>query len=124
MFFNEEISSFHLQKVEECIKKQSLVTYEYELVTDKGTNIFEARLSPINLEKVIVLSRNVTHEKGHLELIKKLSMAVNQSPVITLITDLEGNIEYVNPVFEKITGYSVEDVKDGNVELLKSEKTP
>jgi PAS domain S-box-containing protein len=122
--FNEEISSFHLQKVEECIKKQSLVTYEYELVTDKGTNIFEARLSPINLEKVIVLSRNVTHEKGHLELIKKLSMAVNQSPVITLITDLEGNIEYVNPVFEKITGYSVEDVKDGNVELLKSEKTP
>lgn len=122
--FATETAQLHLRKVVECIKSQSIISYEYEVILENKSHLFEARLSPIDLSKVIVLSRNITHERGQLDLIRKLSMAVEQSPVITLITDLKGNIEYVNPVFEKITGYTAEDIKHGNVALLKSEKTP
>jgi len=38
-----------------------------------------------------------------------------------MITDLEGNIEYVNPAFEKLTGYGRQEVVGKNASILKSE---
>ncbi|MCK5076735.1 MAG: PAS domain S-box protein, partial [Calditrichia bacterium] len=55
--------------------------------------------------------------------IRKLSMAVIQNPTAIIITDTGGNIEYVNPKFEKISGYSFLDVKGQNPRILKSGKT-
>ena len=40
-----------------------------------------------------------------------------------VITNLDGDIEYVNPEFSKITGYTADEVKGKNPRLLKSEKT-
>jgi two-component system, cell cycle sensor histidine kinase and response regulator CckA len=37
--------------------------------------------------------------------VRKLSRAVEQSADLVIITDREGIIEYVNPAFEKLTGY-------------------
>ena len=56
--------------------------------------------------------------------IRILSRSVEQSPAIVLITDLEGNIEYVNPKFIDITGYSGDEVIGKNPRFLKSGKTP
>ncbi|MDB6175714.1 MAG: hybrid sensor histidine kinase/response regulator [Chthoniobacteraceae bacterium] len=44
------------------------------------------------------------------EQVRKLSRAVDQSPVSIIITDLSGFIEYVNPKFEEVTGYSALEV--------------
>ncbi|MDV6344098.1 EAL domain-containing protein [Nitrosomonas sp. Is37] len=44
------------------------------------------------------------------QLLRKLSLAVNQTTDSIFITDPEGRIEYVNPAFEKLTGYSAEEV--------------
>ena len=52
--------------------------------------------------------------------ILKLSNAVQQSADIIFITDREGNIEYVNPAFEKITGYSAEDAIGKTPRILRS----
>ncbi len=57
------------------------------------------------------------------EEIRKLSQAVVQNPSSIIITDTEGNIVYVNPKFEKISGYSMKDVKGKNPGILKSGKT-
>ena len=54
------------------------------------------------------------------ENIRKLSHAVEQSPVSVLITDVEGNIEYVNRKFTMVTGYTAADVMGKNPRLLKS----
>ncbi|MBN1782404.1 PAS domain S-box protein [bacterium] len=51
---------------------------------------------------------------------KKFSLAVQQSPNITIITDTKGLIEYVNGTFCRITGYRNEDVLSKNPRLLKS----
>jgi len=46
------------------------------------------------------------------EKIKKLTMAVEQSPSMIMISDKEGFIEYINPRLSEITGYVLSDIKD------------
>lgn len=50
----------------------------------------------------------------------KLAKAVEQSPVSIVITDVKGDIEYVNEYFTKLTGYSFEEVIGQNPRILKS----
>ena len=52
--------------------------------------------------------------------LNKLSLAVEQSPSTVVITDTKGNIEYVNPMFTKLTGYSNEQAIGQNPNILKS----
>ena len=54
--------------------------------------------------------------------IKRLATVVEQSRQIVVITDLKGNVEYVNPAFEEITGYSFAEVKNENLRILKSDE--
>ncbi|MCW2276940.1 hybrid sensor histidine kinase/response regulator [Heliophilum fasciatum] len=56
--------------------------------------------------------------------LQKLSQAVEQSPVTVVITDPEGTIEYVNPNFCKVTGYTPEEAIGENPRFLKSGLTP
>ncbi|MCL4550968.1 MAG: PAS domain S-box protein [Bacteroidetes bacterium] len=51
--------------------------------------------------------------------LKKLSLAVEQSPDYVVITDVSGNIEYVNPKFTQVTGYTREEVIGKNPRILK-----
>jgi diguanylate cyclase (GGDEF)-like protein/PAS domain S-box-containing protein len=48
---------------------------------------------------------------------------VEQSPVSVVITDLNGNIVYVNPKFSELTGYNYEEAIDQNPRILKSSQT-
>jgi PAS domain S-box-containing protein len=54
--------------------------------------------------------------------IRKLSQVVDQSPVSVVITNLAGEIEYVNPRFTQLTGYSFEEIKGQTPSVLKSGK--
>ena len=56
--------------------------------------------------------------------LRTLSRAVEQSPVSIIVTDREGNIEYVNPRFEQVTGYTSAEAMGKNPRFLKSETTP
>ena len=58
------------------------------------------------------------------EQLRKLSLAVEQSPVSILITDVTGAIEYVNPKFIELTGYTADEVRGKNPRLLKSGEMP
>ena len=57
------------------------------------------------------------------EQIRKLSNAVEQSPVWVIITDTEGTIEYVNSWFTHVTGYLSDEVIGKNPNMLGSGKT-
>ncbi|MDC0336251.1 transporter substrate-binding domain-containing protein [Pseudodesulfovibrio sp.] len=52
--------------------------------------------------------------------LKKISVAVEKSPASVVITDPKGVIEYVNPTFSLITGYSAEEAIGLNPKVLKS----
>lgn len=51
---------------------------------------------------------------------RKLTQAVEQSPAVVVITDVRGNIEYVNPKFTEVTGYAPEEALGQNPRILKS----
>lgn len=51
---------------------------------------------------------------------KIFSSALENSPAIIVITDKNGNIEYANPQFEKITGYELSEVSGLSIGILKS----
>jgi PAS domain S-box-containing protein len=56
--------------------------------------------------------------------LRKLARAVEQSPVSIIVTDRSGNIEFVNPKFTEVSGYTAGEVLGRNPRLLKSGETP
>ena len=50
----------------------------------------------------------------------RLVIAVEYTADAIIITDIEGNIQYVNPAFEKITGYSRAETAAQNLTFLDS----
>ncbi|MCU7834781.1 MAG: PhnD/SsuA/transferrin family substrate-binding protein [gamma proteobacterium symbiont of Taylorina sp.] len=70
------------------------------------------------------LYREIEERKQAEDKLSILSKAMNQSPVSVIITDAEGNIEYVNRAFEQVTGYMLTEVMGENPRILKSGVTP
>jgi PAS domain S-box-containing protein len=68
--------------------------------------------------------RDITQRQKNEETLRQLSAAVEQSPVSVVITDLKGNITYVNRRFTECTGYSSQEVLGKNPSILKSDDTP
>ncbi len=66
----------------------------------------------------------IRHHKNTAEEVSKLSRAVEHCPVSIVITDKAGNIEYVNPKFTAVTGYSLQEVAGKNPRILKSGEMP
>lgn len=72
------------------------------------------------MERVYVSTIDITNRKRAEGELKKLSTAITQSPVSVVITDPQGNIQYVNPKFCRLTGYSAEDVLGKNPRILRN----
>lgn len=66
--------------------------------------------------------RDITERKKKEEEMGRLEKAIEQAHDTIIITDPDGTIQYVNPAFEKITGYSREEVIGENPRILKSGK--
>jgi PAS domain S-box-containing protein len=63
---------------------------------------------------------DITQQREIKNKLSILSRATEQSPASIIITDLNGNIEYVNPKFEELTGYTLEESIGNNPRMLKS----
>lgn len=121
--FSAEDAEFHLGKIRECLLTRSVIEYEYPIIHEHGTAWFEARLAAMENDQAIAFVRAITdRKKAELE-IKKLSLAVSQSPVMVMITGLKGEIEYVNQAFLDTTGYTEEEILGRNPRIMKSGKT-
>jgi PAS domain S-box-containing protein len=66
------------------------------------------------------IDTNINERKWAEEKLRDISKAVYQSPISIIITDILGNILYVNSKFEKISGYKSEEVIGKNPKILKS----
>jgi len=73
---------------------------------------------------LVDMSREIADRKQAENELKKLTIAIEQSPAIIIITDRDGCIEYVNPKFTQLTGYTLEEVKGENPRILKSGELP
>jgi PAS domain S-box-containing protein len=104
--------------------------YETVRMKKNGTR-FDASISvsPMyNVEGALIgasmITRDISLRKKAEDELRKLSRAVDQSPASIVITDTTGAIEYVNPKFVQITGYSLEEAVGKNPRILKSGEQP
>ena len=90
--------------------------------------VVEGSVSPItdkdkNIVGYLGIYRDISERKQAENKLRQLSQAVEQSPVSIIITDTNGAIEYVNPKFEEVTGYSLKEIAGENPRFLKSGHT-
>jgi len=108
----------------EKIGSKTAGTYETILIRkDKTTFPAEVEVKNViidNKKLRVVAVRDITERKKIEQELLKLSTAVTQSPASIVITDLKGNIEYVNPQFTRITGYTYNEAIGKNPRILKS----
>ncbi|MFA4968972.1 MAG: PAS domain S-box protein [Sulfuritalea sp.] len=92
---------------------------------EEPTTYITARDLPVPGRPLMIsLVWDVTERKAAEAQLRKLSLAVEQSPESIAITNLDAEIEYVNEAFVRNTGYSREEVIGQNPRILHSGKTP
>ena len=89
------------------------------LIAEISLSRLEAYAEPT----LLAIIRDVTERKKAEESLRELSQAVEQSPVNVIITDLNGDIEYANPRFCQVTGYTLAEALGKNPRILKSGHT-
>ncbi len=108
------------------LKKSKGFEIEYRIIRpDRKIKWIRDRVFPIKDKngtpfRYTGIVEDITDQKIAEEELRKLLYAVQQNPALIIITDPTGNIEYVNPKFTFITGYSLDEVKGQNPRILKS----
>jgi PAS domain S-box-containing protein len=107
---------------------KGLSTLDTRILTRNGI-VFPYLLSTYGMsiggkDYIIWAGIDIIRQKVAEEELKRLSRSVEQSPASVVITDTDGAIEYVNPAFCRITGYSADEVIGENPRILKSGDKP
>jgi len=97
---------------------------EHRWLTPQGVRWFSwEKVAEHNASGAIVairaVGRDITRQRLAEEQFYRLSRAVEQSPVAIVITDLDGRPQYVNPKFTEVSGRTLEDILDHNIEVLR-----
>jgi PAS domain S-box-containing protein len=93
----------------------SYVNYAKEI----GKHFETLAFSP-EIGKFAVLFTDVTERMRKDEKLKELSSAVEHTTASVVVTDRKGTIEYVNPAFTEVTGYTSEECLGQNPRILKT----
>ncbi len=93
-------------------------------IANPDRKVFEFTISPYYNENkeisgAVIAARDVSKKVEALEMLRKLSTAVTQSPSLILITDDRGKIDYVNPKFTEVTGFKLDDIKGQTPDMLR-----
>jgi PAS domain S-box-containing protein len=87
------------------------------------TGLFSAHIIMLQGEQCVLSSINdVTLQKQSEMASRRLAEVVEQASESVVITSLEATIEYVNPAFTRVTGYSLDEALGKNPNILKSGK--
>lgn len=119
----EKIRNNYIDKINRAIMKNRNMI-EVNIKTKSGFIIpFEVNLHIFNLQEqkvILSVANDISSRKQAYEKIKELSLAVENSPSSVVITNIKGEIEYINPKFTDMTGYTNEELKGKNISILKS----
>ncbi len=128
LFTKEEADVYRSHDKRLLYTKQAFAIEE-AIETPHGKIVTETYKAPLFDSKNEVIgtigyNRDITKLKKLETQNRKLLKAIEQSTATIVITNVYGNIEYVNPQFTKLTGYTSDEAIGLNPRVLKSEKTP
>lgn len=119
-------SDFVAERIAEVMSKGA-ATFESKHRRKGGTPLpVEVNARSILFEEkkvVLAVARDISERKRNVAHLRKLSVAVEQNPASIMITDRNGIIEYINPHFTALTGYSLEEAVGQTPSLLTSGET-
>ena len=81
---------------------------------------FDYLVNPVNSARLEVTIKKAIIESERRQQASLFSVVITNSPITIVITDKEGNIEFVNNAFCRMTGYSFKEVVGHNPRILKS----
>ncbi len=115
---------------------------DLDLLESGGSQTYEAKVRYADgaLHEIVFNKSVILHQDGRVgglvgvmlditklkqveESLHKFSQVVEQSPLPVIITDTSGSIEYVNPRFSEVTGYSIPEIIDQNPRIMNSGET-
>lgn len=117
---NKDVLYLYLQKLWESGVHQSC---KLQLLNKVDVQLESILVTDVEIPVCRVSLIDITQSTHQQQQIRTLSKAIEQSPVMVMITDEKGIIEYVNPQFSKVTEYSATEIIGKNPRILKSAKT-
>lgn len=121
-FQGDNPSSLHITMHQRALQGEH-VAYE----TIYGKHIFETFVEPLrDLNGATIgcigVAYDITQRKRAQEALRKFKLAIESTESTVIITDKDLRIEYVNPAFEKLTGYSKDEAIGKTPEIIMSGK--
>jgi nitrogen fixation negative regulator NifL len=123
-----------LPRMEEALKQhfygQDIYDVEYRLKHKSGEYLWFRGRGAVERDakgKGVRMSGSISdihQSKQDREAIDRLSQVAQQIPISVLITDHEGNIEFVNEALTRLSGYSTEELLGKNPRIFKSGESP
>jgi PAS domain S-box-containing protein len=91
----------------------------------KDRQISFADISAVSIQidgksSIVGFLRDITERKRVEAERSRLVMALEHAAESVVVTDAQGTVEYVNPAFEKLTGYHRDEILGKNPRILKS----
>jgi len=109
-------------------QKGEIHGFEYHFKTLKGEerwvthDSFKSKDEETGEEVVDAIVEDITEHKKSTEAMSRLFAAVNAADESIIITDIAGRVQYVNPCFERMTGYSRDEILGKSTRIIKSDK--
>lgn len=124
LFLNSESQNVFYEHISNIKEKQTSERIEIKLNIDNKNEVICLIESNYVADSNYILSAliDITELREKEKEVNRFSTAIENGPAIFMITDIEGNIEYVNPYFESITGYNRDEILGKDPSFFKTEK--
>ncbi len=128
MDINRQEKYENIQEIRKEILNDKSVIFRHTHIRKDGSEFpveISSRIVDFDGEKAIQsIVRDISDRVHAEEQIRKLSLVVEQSSFTVVITDVNGFVEYVNPRFSILTGYTSKEILGKKLSMLKSGETP
>lgn len=107
------------------ISKGDTVINIRNLISKEGKTLLVEMCSRMLPDKTLQsFVRDITERHEKDQQLRTLTLAIDQSPNSVVITNIDYDIEYINPAIKRLTGYSKEELIGQNLSIFASDKTP
>ncbi|MBU0987748.1 MAG: PAS domain S-box protein, partial [Proteobacteria bacterium] len=119
---------------EAAILERQVLTRGYSDIYEKEYRKKDGAVFPVELVTYLIrdeqgnpagmwaIVRDLTHRKRMESELKLLATAVEAADESVIISDRDGTIRYVNPAFEKLSGYTRDEISGQNFRIFKSNR--
>ncbi|MGZ3865539.1 MAG: PAS domain S-box protein, partial [Bacteroidia bacterium] len=120
--FEKQVINQVTKNIIKCIKNGETISEVLEYDKNERQYYYDFRYIKLKGANVLITISDITNVKTSVRQLQQYFNIIEQAKELILITDSTGKIEYVNPTFTEVTGYTMEELKGRNPSVLKSGK--